>query len=159
MRFLFAIALAACAPNVDGPVDHGRAIDRDDAARLETQLAQLPGATAARVTLHRPVRDPLGVGEPGAATAAVLIVVDDRTDRAQLTAAAHALARAAAPEVAEPAIVTLVGAHRAELASVGPFTVEVASRGPLRAALAIGLALIAALAGVVAWRERSRSQA
>jgi len=26
----FAIAISACAPSIDGPIDHQRAIDRDE---------------------------------------------------------------------------------------------------------------------------------
>jgi hypothetical protein len=39
---------------------------------------------------------------------------------------------------------------------VGPFAVEARSKPRIVAAFAISLALIAALAGLVAWRERRR---
>jgi type III secretory pathway lipoprotein EscJ len=151
-----AFVHAGCSPTVDGPIEHQRTIDRDDGDRLAAQLAALPGAVTANVTLHRATRDPLGVTAPTASSAAVLIVIDDRADRAAVTEHAAMLVHAAAPEIAAPAIIVEVGVHRPALAKVGPFTVEEASRGPLRAALAIALAVIAALAAWVAWRERYR---
>jgi hypothetical protein len=150
------VCLIACAPAIDGPVEHQRDRDRLDGARIEAELALLPGAAAARVVVHRAARDPLAVAEaPGVPTAAVLLVVDDAADRALLSATARVLVRAAVPEVAEPAIATVVAAPRTALASVGPFTVAASSRGPLRAVLAVALALIAALAGWIAWRART----
>ncbi len=156
VRFVLLAFLVACAPAIDGPVEHQRDRDRVDSARIETELALLPGATAARVVVHRSARDPLAVVEaPVAPTAAVLLVVDDAADRAQLEAAARVLVRAAVPDVAEPAIATVVAMPRPALASVGPFTVAASTRGPLRAVLALALALIAALAGWIAWRART----
>lgn len=146
-------SLAACAPAIDGPVERQRATDREDGDRLAAQLAQLPGAVRAEVTLRRATRDPLGVTAPTAATAAVLVIVDDRADRAAITRSATTLAHATAPEIPAPAILVEVGAHRPTLARVGPFSVEAGSRGPLRALLATTLALIAALAGWIAVRE------
>lgn len=151
------VALAACAPTVDGPVERQRAADRADADRASAQLATLPGALSASVTIHRPARDPLGVSPPSPVSAAALIVVDDRADRAEVTAAATALVRAAAPEVPAPTIVTVVGAHRPELARVGPFTVEAGSQRTLKVALAVALAAIAVLAGWIAMREHRRA--
>ena len=153
---MFAVACAACAPTVDGPVERQRAADREDSLALGAQLARLPGATSATATVHRAARDPLGVGAPSSGAVAVLIVIDDATDRAATASAATTLVRAAIPEVSAPAIVVAVGAHRPELANVGPFEVDRASAGALKAVLAGALALIAALAGWIAVRERQR---
>lgn len=94
---------------------------------------------------------------PAAATGAIVVIVDDQTDRAAITRTAEVLYAATAPGLPRPAIVVEIGAHRPTLATVGPFTVEARSRGPLRVALAIALALIAALAAWVSVRERQRS--
>jgi len=153
---LALVAWAACAPTVTGPSDHQRSIDREDADRLAAQLAALPGAITAHATLHRSVRDPLAVTPASPSSAAVLVIVDDRADRPAITRAATELTRATAPDIASPVILVEVGGIRPTLAKVGPFTVEAASRGPLRAALAIALALVAALAGWIALRERHR---
>jgi hypothetical protein len=164
-RWLAIAALAACAPTIDNPVEVQRGRDREDGAAAAAQLAQLPGAVSASVTIHRPVRDPLlptptpptsltPVPSAERATVAALIVVDDRADRAAVTAAATTLLRAAAPEVGAPEVMTMVGAHRAVLAKVGPFTVEAASKTALEAALIGALALIAGLAAWIAVRER-----
>lgn len=160
-RWLAIAALAACAPTIDNPVEVQRGRDREDGAAAAAQLAQLPGAVSASVTIHRPVRDPLlptpsltPVPSAARATVAALIVVDDRADRAAVTAAATTLLRAAAPEVGAPEVMTMVGAHRAVLAKVGPFTVEAASKTALEAALIGALALIAGLAAWIAVRER-----
>lgn len=156
-RWVAIAALVACAPTVDGPVEVQRAHDREDGAAAAAQLAQLPGAVSASVTIHRPARDPLAPAPRATpATVAALIVVDDRADRAAVTAAATTLLRAAAPEVAAPDVVTLVGAHRAVLAKVGPFTVDASSKTAVQAALVGALALIAALAAWIAMRERQR---
>jgi type III secretory pathway lipoprotein EscJ len=152
---LMIVAIVACAPQIDGPIERQRVIDRGDSDRLAAQLAALPGAVRAEVTLHRPVIDPLSeAGAPG--SAAVLIVIDDRADRAAITRSAIALVRGTAPEIHEPSIVVELGAVRPELARVGPFSVEASSKPRLVAALAIALLLIVLLAGVVAWRERFR---
>lgn len=151
------VAMCACAPTVDGPVERQRAIDREDAAHVGGQLAQLPGAVAVTVTVHRPARDPLASAAPSQATAAALIVIDDKADRAAITASATALLRATAPEIASPSILVEVGAIRPVLAKVGPFTVEEASKGPLKAALVSAFAMIVALAAWIAVRERARS--
>ena len=155
----FAIALAACAPTVDGPAERQRALDREDGARLAVQLSALPGVLRAEAVIRRPARDPFArapaasattasatASVTASATASVVVTVDDLADRAAITAAARTLAAALAPRAA-PAIVVEVGALRPRLAKVGPFTVEAGSRAPLRAALAAALALIAALAG------------
>ena len=147
--------VVACAPQIDGPVEHQRALDRDDSVRLAAQLAELPGAVRADVTLRRPVVDPLTEASTPA-SAAVLIVVDDQADRRAIQRSAIALVRGTAPEISEPAIVVELGAVRPQLASVGPFTVEARSKPRIVAAFAIALALVVALAGFVAWRERWR---
>lgn len=155
-----ALALAAtpaCAPEVAGPVERQRVRDREDGDRLAHQLAQLPGAVRADVTLRRAIADPLATSSVPPPTAAILLVLDDQADRAAATQAATQLARATAPEVAHPAIIVQVGATRPRLTSVGPFTVEASSRGPLRTALVVALALIAALAAWIALRERQRA--
>ncbi|MBA2538290.1 MAG: hypothetical protein H0V17_01535, partial [Deltaproteobacteria bacterium] len=77
-------------------------------------------------------------------------------DRDATKAAARSLIAVAAPSV-EPTIVVEVGAVRPVLAKVGPFTVEAGSKTRLKATLAISLAVIAALAGWIALRLRSRS--
>jgi type III secretory pathway lipoprotein EscJ len=150
-----AIACAACAPTIDGPVERQQAADRSDSTRLAALLAQLPGAQHADVTLHRPVVDPLTQhATPG--SAAVLVVVDDKADRAAVTRAAITLVHGTAPEITDPSIVVELGAARPRLAQVGPFTVEERSKGRVVAALAVAFAMIAALAGFIAWRERWR---
>ena len=149
------LALSACAPTIDGPVEQQRAIDQNDATRLGKQLSQLPGAVHADVTLRRPAIDPL----TQAATpdsAAVLVVVDDAADRDAVIRSAIALVRGTAPEIAEPAIVVELGATRPRLATVGPFTVEARSKSRVVGVLAAAFAVIAALAGFIAWRERGR---
>ncbi len=152
---IIAVVLAACAPTVDAPATRQRAADAADAAQLGAQLGALPGVVRTAVTLRRPLADPLAPATPPApATAGVVIVIDDRADGATITRAATALVRAAAPEVAAPALVVEVGAHRPALARVGPFTVEAASRPRLRATLVGGLALILGLASLLAMRER-----
>ena len=156
MRWLaFAVLVLACAPIVDGPVERQRALDESDAARLHAQVLALPGVARAEVVLTRPARDPLTTSSSAPATSLV-IVVDDRADRAKIEASARALARAITPSVV-PTIVVEVGVHRPTLATVGPFTVTQSSKGPLKAALAIALALIAALASWIAWMYRRRS--
>lgn len=152
---LLVVLALGCAPVVDGPAERQRATDRADAARLTAQLAALPGVVRAEVLIRRAVADPLATTAPSPPAASCVVIVDDRADRAAITAATRALARAAAPELA-PAIVVEVGARRPELAKVGPFTVEARSRGALRGVLAGLLALVVALAGWIAWRERHR---
>lgn len=150
----FLVGWFGCAPTVDGPVERQRTADREDAAVLGAQLARLPGAASATATIQRPLADPLGTHAPRRASAAALVIVDDATDRAATVAAATTLVRAAAPEVEAPAVVVLVGAHRARLATVGPFVVDEGSAGALKAVLAIALVLIAGLATWIALRER-----
>jgi hypothetical protein len=158
-----AIAAVACAPAVDGPAERQRALDREDGARIAAQLAMLPGVVRAEAQLRRAPRDPLAAGRarPAAAPAAasIVIVTDDRADRAAIAGAARAIARAIAPEVAAPALVVEAAAIRPRLAKVGPFTVEAGSQVPLRAALAAALALIAALAAWIALGQRRGSSA
>jgi type III secretory pathway lipoprotein EscJ len=153
-RSIIALALVACAPQVGGPVEQGRETDREDGDRLAAQLAQLPGAVRADVTLHRPVRDPLGIEPVGPSSAAVVVVVDDKADRATIEMAARRLVHGAAPELVETSIAVEIGATRPELARVGPFTVDARSKSPLVAALASTFAVIALLACWIAWRER-----
>jgi type III secretory pathway lipoprotein EscJ len=152
VRALALLVLVACAPTIDGPIDQQRARDAVDAARVSTQLAALPGAVRADVTLHRAVTDPLGSSQP--ASAAVLIVVDDRADRAAIERTTRALLHGTAPEIADAQIAVEVGAVRPTLAKVGPFTVEATTRPRLVALLAVLLAIVAGLAGWIAWRER-----
>jgi hypothetical protein len=158
-----AVAAAGCAPQLDGPLERQRAIDRDEADRLAALLAALPGAVAANVVLHHAFRDPLAAAPPIPATFAAVITVDDRADRDAIRAAATRLARAAVPELAaaaapatapaiEPVIVIDPAVHRPALARVGPFSVEDGSRAPLKLALALGCATIAALAAALALR-------
>lgn len=152
---IFCAVLVGCAPTSDGPVERQRAVDIADAQRLATQLARLPGAVRADVTLRRPLVDPLTqAATPG--SAAILVVVDDRADRRAIMRSAIALARGTAPEIAEPAIVVELGAVRPQLATLGPFTVEQASKPRIAGALAAAFAVIALLAGWIAWRERWR---
>lgn len=149
------VVAGACAPTIDGPVERQRTADAADGTRLATQLAQLPGAVRADVTLRRPTVDPLTqAATPG--SAAVLVVVDDGADKRAITRSAIALVHGTAPEIAEPSIVVELGATRPRLAQVGPVTVEAGSKGRLVALLAVALALIAVLAGWIAWRERER---
>ncbi len=152
---LVLLALAACAPSIGGPAEQQRTRDRDDAARLATQLAELPGAVRAEVTLHRPVFDPLTQAATPA-SAAVLVVIDDRADHAAVRRSALALVRGTAPEVGEPAIAIELGAIRPVITHVGPFAVETHSKSRLVAVLAIVLGLIVMLSGYIAWRERVR---
>jgi type III secretory pathway lipoprotein EscJ len=156
VRFaLVTLFVIGCAPTIDGPVERQHEADAGDAARLARQLGQLPGAVRAEVTLHRPTLDPLTQqATPG--SAAILVVIDDRADRRAITRSTIALVRGTAPEISEPAIVVEIGAIRPVLTSVGPFTVEARSKPRIVAALACAFALIAALAGWIAWRERGR---
>lgn len=148
------ILLVACAPVVDGPADKQRATDRGEGDRLAMQLAALPGVVRTDVIVRRPARDPLAPREPVApATASIVVIVDDQADRAATIDATKRLAGAAVPGV-DPAIVVEVGAVRPVMAKLGPFTVEASSKGPLKIALAIVLALLAAIAGGIAWRAR-----
>lgn len=149
------IALAACAPTIDGPLDHQRGLDRADADRLAAQLSALPGAVRAEVTLRRPVVDPLTEASTSP-SAAIVIVIDDKADQRAIKRSAIALLRGTAPEIPEPEIVVELGATRPTLASVGPFTVEARSKPKLVALLAVVFSLVAALAGWIAWRERVR---
>ncbi|MBS1122221.1 MAG: hypothetical protein H6Q90_4449 [Deltaproteobacteria bacterium] len=151
--WILALVLAACAPTVDGPVERQRAADLADGDQLAAQLAALPGVVQAKVLLRHAARDPLATTAPSPAGASLVVIVDDQADRVAVADAARQLANAAAPELA-PTIIVEVGASRPTLAKVGPFTVEAASKGPLRAVLGISLAVIAVLAGWIAWRER-----
>ena len=154
VRFLL-VALVACAPQIDGPIERQRVIDRDDSGRLETQLAALPGALRASVTLHRPAIDPLTeVATPP--SAAVLVVVDDAADRRAITRSAISLVRGTAPEIAEPSIVVEIGARHVAVETVGPFTVDARSKPALVLTFACAFTVIAAMAAWLAWRERWR---
>jgi hypothetical protein len=153
-----AMAISAgCAPAIDGPVEHQRAIDRDDGDRLAAQLAQLPGVVAANAVLHHAMRDPLAVTPPAPATFSAVVTIDDRADPDAIRGATARLARAALPELAATAALPIeinAKVHRPTLAKVGPFWVEQASRTPLRTALALGCLAIAGLAGTLALRAR-----
>lgn len=155
-----ALALAisiGCAPPIDGPIDHQRAIDRDDGDRLAAQLALLPGVVGASVVLRHAMRDPLAVAPATAATFAAVITTDDAAEPDAIRAAAVRLAHAALPELpGTTALVIEINAsvHRPTLARVGPFWVEQSSRGPLKAVLALGCLAIAGLAGTLALRAR-----
>lgn len=153
MRWLLVL-LVACAPVVDGPVEQQRAADRSDGDRLAVQLAALPGVVRTEVIVRRAARDPLAPRDPVApSTASIVVIVDDQADRSATAVATKRLAGAAVPGI-EPAIVVEVGAVRPVLAKLGPFTVEASSKQPLKIALALVLALLAAVAGYVAWRTR-----
>lgn len=158
MAMAMAIAIwGGCAPAIDGPVEHQRAIDRDDGDRLAAQLAQLPGVVAASVVLHHAMRDPLAVAPPAAATFSAVITVDDQADAGAIRGATARLARAAVPELATTAALAIeinAKVHRPTLAKVGPFWVEESSRTPLRTALALGCVAIAGLAGTLALQAR-----
>jgi len=145
--------MVACAPVVDGPVEHQRVADRADGDRLTAQLAALPGVVRTEVLLRRPVRDPLGVTPAARAGASIVVIVDDQADRNATIESTRRLASVAAPDVM-PTIVVEVGATRPTMASLGPFTVEARSKTPLKAVLAIAFALIAVLSGWIAWRAR-----
>jgi type III secretory pathway lipoprotein EscJ len=155
---IIAGALAACAPIVDGPIEHQRAIDRDDGDRLAMMIARLPGVVHAEIALHHPVRDPLAIAPASPAAFSAVITTDDRANAEALRAAIARLAHATLPELAElaadaPLAIELdAQVHRPELAKVGPFAVEASSRGPLRAALSVALLAIIALASVIAVR-------
>jgi type III secretory pathway lipoprotein EscJ len=149
------VLIAACAPEIAGPLEQQRALDRDDATHLAGQLAALPGAVRADVTLHRPASDPL-TRATTPASAAIVVVVDDRADRTAVTEAARRLAHATAPEIPDPVIEVELGAVRPQIARVGPFSVDVRDKPALVAVLASAFALIAGLAGWIAWRERYR---
>jgi len=153
VRWLLVL-LVACAPVVDGPVEQQRAADRSDGDRLAVQLAALPGVVRTEVIVRRAARDPLAPRDPVApSTASIVVIVDDQADRSATAVATKRLAGAAVPGI-EPAIVVEVGAVRPVLAKLGPFTVEASSKQPLKIALALVLALLAAVAGYVAWRTR-----
>lgn len=148
------IAMLGCAPVVDGPAETQRAVDRGEGDRLAVQLASLPGVVRTDVIVRRPARDPLSRETTVApATASIVVIVDEQTDKAATVDAVKRLAGAAAPGI-EPAIVVEVGATRPVMAKLGPFTVEARSRRPLQIALAIVLALLASISGAVAWRTR-----
>jgi type III secretory pathway lipoprotein EscJ len=150
------VVLLACATSIGGPSERQRAADREDSDRLGAELASLPGAMSAHVGIHRPIADPLAVTRVPVAGAAVVIVVDDKADRAMIDADARRLVHAMAPEIADPTIVVEVGASRAELVGVGPFRVEAGSRRALVTVLVIALALIAGLAGWIGWDRYTR---
>jgi type III secretory pathway lipoprotein EscJ len=150
-----AIAVAistGCAPMIDGPIEHQRAIDRDDGDRLAAQLAQLPGVVAASVVLHHATRDPLAFAPPAPATLSAVLTVDDQAAPAALRSQTARLAHAQLPELAPDAFAIEVNAtvHRPVVARVGPFSVEASSRVPLKLALTAGCLAIAGLAGALA---------
>jgi hypothetical protein len=152
VRVLWLLVVIACAPAIDGPLEQQRSRDAVDAAELSAQLGTLPGAVRADVTLHRPFHDPLGNSQP--ASAAVVVVIDDRADRVAIENSTRALVHGTAPEIADPVIAVEVGAIRPTLVTVGPFTVEARTKPRLVAVLALLFAAVAALAGWIAWRAR-----
>jgi hypothetical protein len=147
---------AGCAPLIDGPIEHQRSRDREDADQLAAQLAQLPGVVGATVVLHHAVRDPLAVRPAAAATFSAVIATDDQAAPDALRAATARLARAAVPELSAGALAIELNmtVRRPVLAQLGPFWVEQSSRTPLKAVLALGCLAIFALAGTLAWRAR-----
>jgi type III secretory pathway lipoprotein EscJ len=151
VRWLLVL-LVACAPVVDGPADKQRAIDRGEGEAIARQLAALPGVVRSEVIVNRPVRDPLSVAPAAKPSSSVVLIVDDRADRAATTDAAKRLVTAAVG--VEPTIVVEVGAVRPVMDSIGPFTVEAGSKKPLKLVLAAVLAVLAACAGGIAWRSR-----
>jgi hypothetical protein len=109
--------------------------------------------------LRRSVRDPLATTAPAPTSISIVVIVDDKADRAKLERLAGVLARAYVGGEVTPTVVVEVGAKRAELARVGPFSVEASSKRPLKIVLAIALAMIAALAGWIAWSYRRGNSA
>jgi type III secretory pathway lipoprotein EscJ len=158
LTIAIAVAIsAACAPPVDGPIDHQRALDREDSDRLAAQLARLPGVVSASVVLHHAMRDPLAATAPSPAAFSAVIAVDDKAAPDAIRAAAIRLGRAAVPElVADAALPIEINAvvHRPTVTRVGPFSVEDSSSGPLKLTLAIGLLAIAGLAAALARSAR-----
>jgi type III secretory pathway lipoprotein EscJ len=133
------VLIAACAPTVATPVEHQAALDREESARIAAQLAALPGAQSAQVTLHRPTIDPFTQhATPGAA--AVAIAAEPSADRAALADAARALVHASAPDISAPMVAFTPAAPRTVTRDNRP--------------LAALLALLAVSAGFIAWRER-----
>jgi hypothetical protein len=156
-RTTIAVAISiGCAPVVDGPIDHQRAIDREDGDRLAAQLAQLPGVVAASVVLHHAMRDPLAVTPPTAPTFSAVLTVDDGAAPDAVRAQAARLAHAQLPELPPGPLAIEVDAavHRPVVARVGPFSVEQSSRAPLKLALAAACLAIAGLAGALALGAR-----
>lgn len=180
LLLLAIVGIAACSPAIDGPRERQRSLDRDDGDRLAAQLASLPGVISARATIHRVAPDPLAPRASHPATprmratndgtprdwpadsnppdetgASLVIVVDDKADRAAIERDARKLARVVAPEVVEPAMVISLGGLRPELANVGPFRVEASSRRPLLVAMFVALGAILAMAGWVIYARRT----
>jgi hypothetical protein len=154
MRALgIAVVIAACAPQLDSPIAHQRAIDHDDARALATQLTRLPGVVAADAVLERPVSDALtGVSSPAAAS--IVLVVDATADRAELDHLAKARMHVIAPEIPDPQVVVVPSTARPEVSRLGPFLVATHDRNALAAVLAACFVLVAAATGYIMWRER-----
>ena len=132
-----AVAISVgCAPQVDGPVEHQRAIDREDSERLAGQLAQLPGVVSASVVLHHPTRDPLAAALPRPATFTAVINVDDKADRDAIRAATTRLAQATLPELSAG---TAAGAASAGSASTAGGARPTGSAGGAAEALLRGI--------------------
>lgn len=106
--------------------------------------------------LRRPVRDPFA-NSAAAGYASVVIVVHDPAYRSAVSETAARLVRAVVPEIDHPEIVVETRPPAPKLASVGPFTVSASAKPRLVVTLIAGMLLIAALAGYIAWRERSRA--
>lgn len=151
--WIVAVVVVTCGCDRDlVPSPHARhdAEDVADARRLEQQLAALPSVSRASVVVHRPFVDPL---EPQRdvqpARASVLLV-----STADLESTVKQLATAALPDVPVSIVIVPPSPPPVKTATVGPFVVAEGSRRALQATLAIALALIAGLAGYVAWSQR-----
>jgi hypothetical protein len=151
--WLVAVALFAWSCDRDlvpSPEARHDAQDVADAKRLEAQLAAIPGVTTASVVVHRPFVDPLApVQAPIAPSASVVVVgTGDVEPMVQHVAAA------VLPDVPMSILVAPPVPPPVKTAKVGPFVVAEDSRRALQATLGIALALIAGLAGYVAWTQR-----
>jgi hypothetical protein len=155
-HLIAAFALMACAPTVDGPAERQRVRDREDGERLRAQVAALPGVDRAEVVLVRSEPDPLAPRRAVAGhVVSVVVIVDDKADRAAVAGAAGRLAQVLVP-AATPTVFVEVGAPRPELARVGPFEVAASSKRPLQATLVAVFVLLVGFAGTVILRERRR---
>lgn len=152
------VALAVIAGGCDrdlvpSPRARHDAADGADAGQLERQLAAIPGVASASVVVHRPFVDPLAPPSPPTAATASVLVVEARSDPS-IEQRVRTLARAALPDVPVSIVVAPPVAPPVATANVGPFVVAAESKRALQATLAIALAVIAALAGYVAWNQR-----
>lgn len=123
------------------------------AETLAVHLETLPGVRDASVVIDAPLADPLGPAAPAPPPrASIVLALADGADAAALERAARD-AVAGAVVGLDPAQVTVASAPapRPPRSRVGPFEVAPGSRAPLVATLALALALIAGLAGWIAW--------